>query len=759
MNAFESKQHIKIINTLHEAFCFCKIIDNDVSIFFCNNSFYNVFKTKKENIINKKISQCKDSIQKVFELNTISSYIINGGRFSLFLEEINKHVNVSIFPLDKNSFAAIVDDVTQKKFLENKLLIYKRFADQVNEGLMISDLNGKIIYMNRFLKNILSIGEDFKVENILDIYKEDFKKEYFEKILPLLTTSIENQWKSETQIITHYEEQILVTSNFFVIHENDSSTKYIANIITDISKEAITNQLLRENEKKLRKFQEIANLGSWEIILSDFSVGFSKEMYSILEIDESVQIDFEFVKKLINFSENNIRLNLIEAKQYDKLNLVNREVRITTKTKKIKYLKLDGEIIYDDFSVPIKLMGTCVDVTHNIELEKKIQHSQKMESLNQFSSGIAHNFNNILTAILGSADDIFYDDTFDQKNITNRILEIKKTVKDAKEIIRSLVSENHLSSSVFDIDRFIMSKKEVLNNLIRNDIQLQIDLNCKKNIEFDDSELNQIIMNLIGNSLYAIEERKDLKTEDKKIILSTSLSNSEDTDLDPTKEYCVLKVTDNGIGISQDIITKIFDPFFTTKPSGKGSGIGLSTVFNCVKKWKGSVSVESVPMEFTKFTVMIPISYKDLDENKEDEEFSNSHSISNLSLNILFVEDDIAIRQASPSILKKLGHNVYIAKNGKEALEIFKKKEIDIIITDIIMPEMTGIELFEEVIKINKDIKFLFTSGYRSGLLTEEMAKKYPFVQKPYDFADIIKKIEEISKEIIVGRHPNANNT
>lgn len=754
---FESKQHLKILNTLHEAFCYCKIEKNDVKILFCNNSFFNVFKTKKTFVINKKVSQCEEQIQKSFGFTQIYPFLVNNGKFNIYLECLNKHINISIFSMDENSFAAIIDDVTQKKFLENKLLIYKRFTDQASEGLLIADISGKIIYMNRFLKNILSIGEEFKINNVLDIYKDEFKRECVEKIFPSLSASLENQWKGETKILTYYKEQIPVTTNFFIIHENNSSTKYLANIVTDISKEAITNQLLRENEKKLRKFQEIANLGSWEILLSDLSVGFSKEMYSILDIEDTEIIDFNEIKKIISLADTNINLNLIENKQYNKLNLNNREIKIVTKSKKTKYLKLDGEIIYDDSNEPIKLMGTCVDVTHNIELEKKIQHSQKMESLNQFSSGIAHNFNNILTAILGSADDIFYDDTFDKDNITQRILEIKKTVKDAKEIIRSLVSENHLSSSVFSIDNFIYSKKDVLKNFIRNDIQLEIDLNCKKNIEFDDSELNQIIMNLIGNSLYAIEEKEKIRSEEKKIFLKTSIvKNVEETN--NAQEYCMLEVYDNGVGIPQEIITKIFDPFFTTKPSGKGSGIGLSTVFNCVKKWNGFISVDSIPMEFTKFQIHIPITSKEADVDKESE-YSNTHSVSNLKLNVLFVEDDIAIRQASPSILKKLGHCVYVAKNGKEALEIFNSKEIDIIITDIIMPEMTGIELFEEVIKIKKDMKFLFTSGYRSGLLSEEISKKYPFIQKPYDFADMIKKLEEISKEIMLERSENGDNS
>ena len=125
---------------------------------------------------------------------------------------------------------------------------------------------------------------------------------------------------------------------------------------------------------------------------------------------------------------------------------------------------------------------------------------------------------------------------------------------------------------------------------------------------------------------------------------------------------------------------------------------------------------------------------------------------------VLIVDDESYIREFLAQILSE-HFQIAFAKNGKEALELFKSKKIDIIITDIIMPEMTGIELYDEVVKIKKEMKFLFTSGYRSGLLSEEMLKKYPFIQKPYDFADIIKILEEISKEILVERSNNENNS
>jgi len=247
-------------------------------------------------------------------------------------------------------------------------------------------------------------------------------------------------------------------------------------------------------------------------------------------------------------------------------------------------------------------------------------------------------------------------------------------------------------------------------------------------VKFDQGQLEQVLMNLVLNA-------RDAMPEGGRITIETSMANPEDEGVPPgqgASGYVVLSVSDTGVGMSKEIQSHLFEPFFTTKPRGKGTGLGLSTVYGIVKQHGGEISVRSAPKQGTTFRIYIKREAGNTTQPAEEVETASERG----SETVLLVEDEDSLRQMARHILEQQGYKVLDAGNGQEALDLFgqNRDSIDILLTDIVMPQMNGKELADRLKKLKPELKIIFMSGYTNEVLEQHgiNAQADNLIQKPF---------------------------
>jgi PAS domain S-box-containing protein len=392
------------------------------------------------------------------------------------------------------------------------------------------------------------------------------------------------------------------------------------------------------------------------------------------------------------------------------------------------------------------------DITEIKELQLQLSHAQKMESIGTLAGGIAHDFNNLLTVINGHAEICLMK--LGDKNPSHRdIVSILQAGKKAEKLTKQLLAFSRkqiYEPRIININQVIQSLDQIIRRLIGEDIQIQITLaEAPSKIKADPIQIEQIMLNLIVNARDAINFKTEFASE-KKITIETGmvyLDSDYVTEHAGSKEgaHVVLSISDNGIGMTDDIKAKIFEPFFTTKASGKGTGLGLATVYGIVKQNQGSIYVYSEPNTGTTFKIYWPVSGEMISaesvETVGPERYRGKETI-------LLVEDEEGVLNFATMALKEQGYTVHQAPNGKIALDFMSTNTIpvDLLITDLIMPQMGGKELADRLKKTHPGLRVLFTSGYTDNHIVHSGALKkgLRFIQKPYSVQSLTKKVREI---------------
>ena len=425
--------------------------------------------------------------------------------------------------------------------------------------------------------------------------------------------------------------------------------------------------------------------------------------------------------------------------------------------------KKDGTLFYEDAVIfPIfDLEGGITnfaaikkDITREKELEERLKLTQKLEAMGQMVGGVAHDFNNILTIISGYTDllllKIKKDETYFKP-----INEIQQAVERAKSLVSQLLTFSRkqvVEPKAIDVGFVIKNIQKMLRRLIPEDINFQLEI--PENLPLiwaDNTQIEQIIFNLVVNAKDAIIAKNSSEKLIKITVSEEWITKKFKTvigfNIKPGK-YIKISVYDNGIGIKKDILERIFEPFFTTKEHGRGTGLGLATVYGIVTQNNGFIDIKTEEGKFTQFDVYIPeYKGKSITKSEKDNKYLSTYKYSET---ILFVEDEEKILTMGKEGLKNLGYNVITAQNGLMGIEMYKnnKEDIDIVITDIVMPEMDGIKMFEKLKEINPDVKVIFTTGYVDNY-TEQLKenKNIAFIMKPYTIIDLNSKIRKLLKD------------
>jgi CheY-like chemotaxis protein/anti-sigma regulatory factor (Ser/Thr protein kinase) len=299
---------------------------------------------------------------------------------------------------------------------------------------------------------------------------------------------------------------------------------------------------------------------------------------------------------------------------------------------------------------------------------------------------------------------------------------------------------------IIEINPVIQHLEKMVERIIGEDIKIEKNLSGNlPAIKADPAQIEQIIMNLIVNASDAIRDNRNPNS--KTITLETALQKAEEETDKP--DYVTITVKDTGIGFPEEIKDKVFEPFFTTKEQGRGTGLGLSTVYGIVKQNKANIEINSVYGNGSEIKICWPVCSETPEEQEQLEELENNIAADKES-NILIVEDDDAVREFTQYALTHIGYRIYTASNGSEALSFIKNKkiEIDLLFTDMIMPGIDGRELMQQILKIRPNIKALISSGYADDFIVKDgkIDETINFIKKPFSIKALVKKINEILK-------------
>jgi signal transduction histidine kinase/ActR/RegA family two-component response regulator len=378
------------------------------------------------------------------------------------------------------------------------------------------------------------------------------------------------------------------------------------------------------------------------------------------------------------------------------------------------------------------------------ESEEQLRQSQKLEAVGQLAGGVAHDFNNLLTVIGGYSSILLGKLPKESPHLTS-IEEIKKASDRASALTRQLLAFSRkqiLQPKVLDLNIVVTDLEKMVRRLVGEDIDLlTITSPVLGKVKADPGQIEQVLLNLIVNARDAMPEGGKLTIETRNVALSEDYAQRHAAQPGP---YVMLAVSDTGRGMDAAIQPRIFEPFFTTKGSGKGTGLGLATVYGIVKQSGGNIWVYSEVGRGSTFKVFLPR----VDEAVEGEEEVISRSVPQGTEMILLVEDEDQVRAILKHILEGQGYHVLSASNGEEAFSISQdlERDIKLMITDVVMPQMSGRELAERVLAVRPNLPVLFMSGYtddaivRHGLLDE----KLNFLQKPFDLAGVARKVREV---------------
>ena len=381
--------------------------------------------------------------------------------------------------------------------------------------------------------------------------------------------------------------------------------------------------------------------------------------------------------------------------------------------------------------------------------QEQLMQAQKMESIGVLAGGVAHDFNNMLGVILGYGENLLHQ-LHPGDPLREDVKEIVEAGKRAAALTRQLLAfsrKQPLQPEVLDLNTLVRDIAKMLKRLIGEDIDLKLSLADELDrVMADPGQIEQVILNLAVNARDAMPGGGKLTIETANVALDETYAQKH-VGVHPGK-YVMLAVTDTGCGMDKEVLSQIFDPFFTTKERGKGTGLGLATAYGIVKQSGGHIWAYSEPGRGTTFKIYLPQT-EAIQEPRPDAE--KKEATASGGEHVLVVEDEKNLRKMMKAMLSRLGYRVSLAANGGEALLLMEEKGLkpDLVITDVVMPNMSGRDLADRLQRNQPGLKVLYMSGYTDNAVVHQgvLDPGTPFIQKPFTLRDIAEKIQAVLRE------------
>ncbi|MGD0225725.1 MAG: response regulator [Terriglobia bacterium] len=501
---------------------------------------------------------------------------------------------------------------------------------------------------------------------------------------------------------------------------------------------------LQASEERLALAVEATQIGTFDFYPQTGNLIWSKFARQHYGVSPEAEVTYDtFLRALHPSDRDRVTQTLQDALRYESGGDYAHEYRtLGIEDGEERWLSSRGRVFFDAESQAVRVVGVIQNITERKRLEQQLLQSQKIESVGRLAGSIAHDFNNLLTIINGYAH-LILAEMGPEDPYRDSMEELSKAAMQAAGLTRQLVSFSRrqvAEPKTIAVNEFVKDYENMLRRLLGENIELALSLDSQAGtFRADPGQMGQVLVNLAVNA-------KDAMPSGGKLVIETSCMVVDDhfarTHLYVSPgEYVVLAVTDTGTGMSAEVKSHLFEPFFTTKEPGKGTGLGLSTVYGIVNQSSGSIWVSSEPDRGTTFKLFFPSSGLEAEPGST---LSIEH-VSSRGETILLAEDEEGVRKYTREILKRYGYIILEAHNGVEALAVARKHSapIHLLLTDIIMPGMGGVELTEKFKAEFPGVPVLFMSGYTDQIIRHWDALS-AYIQKPFTLSDLLTQVREL---------------
>jgi PAS domain S-box-containing protein len=616
-------------------------------------------------------------------------------------------------------------------------------------GIVMADPEGYFLQINRSFQEMVGYDQnEISQLSFVDITHPDDRPETSRLSRQVRDGKI-NSYRTEKRYINKDGQSVSMIVRATGIRDHNGDIKYWLALMEDISDRKKAEKTIRESEEKYHNILDGIEEGYFEIDRRGNPTFFNDAMSKIL----GYSADELMTKNHREYTHPKTaqKLSQIFSKVYETgrpARVLNYEVITKDGTKKILYLS--ASLMRDADGKPIGFRGIVQDVTDQLIAEKQREqlanqmlHAQKMEAIGTLAGGIAHDFNNLLMGFQGNLSLMLLD--VDPKHPHHDyLMNMEDYVKRGSELTRQILGfarGGKYEVKATDINELLEKSSEMFS---RTKKEIPIHKKFQKDlwpVEVDRGQIEQVLLNMFVNAWQAMPSGGKLFLETENLVLGED-DFQKHYALDSGK-YVRISVTDTGVGMDKSTRERIFEPFFSTKEVGRGTGLGLASAYGIIKNHNGVIDVETEIDRGTTFKIYLPISNKQvLKENSADGKTYKGRET------ILLVDDEEMIADIGKRILEKLGYRVLLAESGKSALKVYEdhRDSINLIILDMIMPDMGGSEAFDRLKAADPSIRILLSSGYSLNGQASQIMKRgcNGFIQKPFNIEQISKKIRKV---------------
>ena len=698
------------------------------------------------------------------ELLTIYGRVAKTGkseRFNFYFKPLEAWLDISVYSVGNGYFSAVFDDISERRRAERELQESQSLMTSIveNAPLMIFIKEAKdlrFVLLNRGGEDLLGYErEQYLGKSNLDLYPPEQAAFFMAKDREVLDGEAGRADIPEEAVDTPHNGRRIVHTQKIRIKGPDGATKYLLGISEDITDRKLAEVALQKSAEEFRTLAEAMPQIVWITGADGKNIFFNQKwvQYTGMTLEASAGDGWNEP-----FHPDD-RQSAWDAwqKATKERGIYSLETRLRRADGVYRWWLVRGVPLVDAGGKILKWYGTCTDIhdirlaaEERISLQNQLAQSQKMESVGRLAGGVAHDFNNLLTAINGYAGFVLQalaPDDPTRKDVEEIIAAGQRAGRLTKQLL-AFSRKQILNPQILDINEVVGATATMLKRLIGEDIRLETRLDpsaCR--VKVDAGQIEQVLLNLAVNARDAMPKGGTL-TFETKILENTDDFSARHPDL-PRGPIVCLCARDTGCGMTEEVRTHLFEPFFTTKEKGKGTGLGLSMVYGIIKQSGGDIEVESAPDRGTTFQIYFPQSeLKDDRKDKQTDAGTDGDLVLRGNETILLVEDEETVRRLAQRALSVNGYTVLGAGSGDEALKILERRgaPVDLLITDVVMPGMSGRELARKIAAMNLARRTLFVSGYTDeaivhhGILEPGLA----FLNKPFTPDALLRKLREV---------------
>jgi len=718
----------------------------------CNQHFAEIFGASRQDYIGMNLlATIPEGPVRQHLLNTLADNLVHRyeGPYTSQVTDKELYLSITSQRVSTDHVIIIINDITERREAEKELQTTRFMVEHASDALFWITPDARIVDANEAACRSLGYSKaellQLSVPDVDVNYNADTWPDHFAELRRCRSLKFESVQRTKDGRSSPVE----IVANYIQFDDREFNCAFVR----DISERKKSEEQLASLTQRLQLATSSAHLGIWDWNVRENTMVWDDrmfELYGIARASFPDSIDawmsgLHPEDRETAIAEHQAALN--GEKEFDT------EFRVLYPDGTVKYIRGKGLVLRGEDGNPERMLGINYDVTDSRhaeeerhKLESQLQQAQKMESVGRLAGGVAHDFNNMLGVILGHAE-LGLMQLEPTNPVCADLKEISKTAERSADLTRQLLAfarKQTVSPKTIDLNDTITNTLKMLQRLIGEDIHLVWHPSPDQcQVKMDPSQIDQILANLCVNARDAIEDTGRITIETGTCFIDADYcaANPEAAPGD----YVRLVVSDSGKGMDRETLTHIFEPFYTTKELGKGTGLGLATVYGAVKQNNGFINIYSEPGNGTTFSIHLPRYAGDTFRTQEE---LGSQTVLRGQETILLVEDEAAILNITAIMLEKQGYTVLRGDSPGRAMELAREYHgpIHLLMTDVIMPEMNGRDLARNILTIHPGMKRLFMSGYTADVIAHHgvLDDGVHFIQKPFSLPSMAAKVREV---------------